>query len=159
MQSAPVEEEPGWAVLRERVLNQERARKPARAPSFDWRGLVGEWSVAAPWLRWSVAAQFGLLLALGALALPREPAVRYHALGLSGAAKTGNIVVMFKPQTSEARLRELLEASGARIVDGPTSTDAFLLSVPAAQRRTALAKLRAASPVSLAEPIDAGGSP
>jgi hypothetical protein len=93
------------------------------------------------------------------VATPRPAPASFHALGLSTAARAGDIVVVFKPQTSEARLRQLLKASGARIVDGPTSTDAFLLFTPSGQRATAIARLRAAAEVSLAEPIDAGGSP
>jgi hypothetical protein len=56
-------------------------------------------------------------------------------------------------------MREALKATGARLVDGPTPADAYVLRVPAAQRDTALANLRARGEIVLAQPIDSGGAP
>jgi anti-sigma factor RsiW len=156
----PVDVENGWAALRERVARRERRPRFVLGVAAALQGAGGDWSLAAPWLKWSLAGQFALLLgALGVLALPRTAPASYHALGLSTASRTGDIVVVFRPDITEARLRGLLEASGARVVDGPTSTDAYLLFTPLSQRPSALAQLRGAREVTLAEPVDAQGSP
>ena len=49
--------------------------------------------------------------------------------------------------------------TGARLVDGPTATDAYLLNVPAERQAAALAGLRASPTVVLAESLDAGARP
>jgi hypothetical protein len=64
--------------------------------------------------------------------------------------------VVFRPNTPERALREILRASDARLVGGPTEADAYLLQVPAAARVKALARLRREARVVLAEPVDAG---
>ena len=61
---------------------------------------------------------------------------------------------MFRADTTESQLRTLLQSNGASLVGGPTSTDAYLLSVPASSRPQVLAKLRSDRHVTLAEPID-----
>jgi hypothetical protein len=111
------------------------------------------------WLRWAVAAQWVLIAGLAVLlARPQEEPAAYRVLG-SGASTTGNLVVVFQPNTSERDLRRILQAQGARVVDGPTVTDAYLLNVPTATRDQALQALRAESAVKLAEPLDAGSAP
>ena len=152
--------EHGWTLI-SRQLEQE---SPRRASSTPWAALfdaarrkaVRPPRQEAAWLRWAVAAQFCLLLALS-LALWRtaQPA-RYHTLGAEPANAAGNIVVIFRPQTPEKDFRAILNASHARLVDGPTVTDAYLLHVPAADRAAALAKLRRQAQVVVAEPVDSG---
>jgi len=110
------------------------------------------------WLRWAAAAQFVAIVGLGALLLRPAEEPAYRVLG-SGTAASGNVVVMFQPNTSERELRRILQAQNARVVDGPTVTDAYLLSVPAASRDQALQALRAEAAVKLAEPMDGGGTP
>ncbi|WP_371868008.1 zf-HC2 domain-containing protein [Duganella levis] len=110
------------------------------------------------WLRWAVAAQWVAIIGLGALVLrPDADSAAYRTLG-AGAAAKGNMVVVFQPDTSERELRRILQAQNARVVDGPTVTDAYLLSVPAAGRDQALQALRAESAVKLVAPLD-GGTP
>jgi hypothetical protein len=120
------------------------------------------WRVAAAnqpsWLRWAVAAQCVLIVGLAALLMRPQPAAEYHVLG-AGAASGANLVVVFQPNTSERELRGLLQAQNARVIDGPTVTDAYLLSVPTERRAQALQALRGASAVKLAEPLDGGGTP
>ncbi|MEO6378892.1 MAG: hypothetical protein ABIO37_12770, partial [Caulobacteraceae bacterium] len=71
------------------------------------------------------------------------------------ADTAGNLVVIFRPDVSERTIRTMLRANAARMVDGPTATDAYVLHVPAASRAVVLQKLRKAADVVLAEPIDA----
>lgn len=113
------------------------------------------------WLRWAVAAQWVLIVGLVALlARPDQPPAAYRVLGNSvGAGAVGNLVVMFQPTTTERELRRILQAQGARVVDGPTVTDAYLISVPDENRERALQALRADPAVKLAEALDDGGPP
>jgi cysteine synthase len=60
---------------------------------------------------------------------------------------------VFKPDTTEREMRRILQASGARVVDGPTVTDAYVLALPAAQAPAALARLRAEPAVTLAQAL------
>ena len=80
-----------------------------------------------------------------------------------GAAKSvaaaANVVVMFKPEASEREIRNALRASGARMVDGPTASNAWLLSVPGQGHLQAIARLRAQPAVAIAESLDARQAP
>ena len=62
---------------------------------------------------------------------------------------------MFDPAITEAELRRVVTGAGARIVDGPTATHAFVLEVPAAQSGEAVQRLRAERMVRFAEPLGA----
>ena len=131
---------------------------PPLSPQRWWRsGAANQPSL----LRWAVAAQLVLIVGLVALlARPDEPPAAYHVLGNgTGGTATGNLVVMFQPNTTERELRRFLQAQGARMVDGPTVTDAYLLSVPDENRDRALQALRANPAVKLAEALDEGGAP
>jgi len=111
------------------------------------------------WLRWTVAAQWVLIIGLGALLLrPDTDPAPYRVLG-SAVSSGANLVVIFQPNTSERELRHILQAQGARVVDGPTVTDAYLLHVPPATRERALAALHAEPAVQLAEALDGGTPP
>jgi anti-sigma factor RsiW len=78
----------------------------------------------------------------------------YHALGSPQQAPAGNILVMFAPDTREPALRQAIEASGARLVDGPTAAGAYLLAIAPNERAAALVRLRAEAGVTMAQPVD-----
>lgn len=120
-----------------------------------WRSAAANQS---SWLRWAVAAQWVAIIGLGALLLRPDETPAYHVLG-AGPAAGGNMVVMFQPNTSERELRHILQAQNARIVDGPTVTDAWLLNVPAERHAQVLQALRATPAVKLAEPLDGDTAP
>lgn len=108
-------------------------------------------------LRWVVAAQFVAVLALGAQTLTQRSDGRpgaYHVLGDAGATRSGNVLAMFRPEASEAAFRRALQASGARLVDGPTASGAYVLAVPGGAGGAALARLRRDADVTMAEPIE-----
>lgn len=105
------------------------------------------------WWPWALAAQLLVIVGLGGALLARqEPA--YRLLGAPGVG-AANLVVVFRPDTSEARLRALLQAQGAHVVDGPTVTRAWVLQVPSARLQGAVATLRADGAVELAEALAA----
>jgi len=112
---------------------------------------------APPWMRWALAAQFAVILGLGTLlAPPYGQIATYRALGLPKNT-VGNLVVVFKPETTEQELRRILHTSGARVVDGPTVTDAYLLKVADPQLAQALKALHLEPNVVLAESLNDGG--
>jgi len=160
----PHDVERGWARMRRQVaLDAPRRARGWAAPGWLSGGLaeIGrQWRGGAPSLRWVVAAQFGLLvLATTLLLLPSVQPARYRALGARPAVASGNVVVIFRPDVREKDLRETLLANDARLVDGPTAADAYLLHVPPAQRGAVLARLRQSARIELAEPVDAGSPP
>lgn len=114
------------------------------------------------WLRAAVAMQCCVIAVLGVL-LARQPSVAdaeggdFHLLGATPGAQA-TLVVSFKPDTSERELRRIVRASGARIVGGPTVTDAWLLGTDQAPAPV-LARLRAEPAVALAESLGGGERP
>ena len=144
----------GWSRLRTRI------EVPAEAPAIVrprfartatelWR-LVSRPPVAA-----FAAAQFAFLILAGGilLSLSRPD---YRALGSTSVAPVANLIVIFRPDATEQDMRGVLRASGASLVGGPTSADAYLLHVDAANRLTAIARLQSDRHVQMAQPIDEG---
>ena len=66
---------------------------------------------------------------------------------------------MFRPDARDVDLRSALTKAGARVVDGPTATGAYVVRIAPAGRAQALDRLRATPQVALAEPIDPGSQP
>jgi hypothetical protein len=130
-------------------------------------GLLQRWRnrLAAndrSWLRAAVAAQFCAIAVLAAmLARPAaQPDAQgsYRVLGAAGANGMARLVVTFRPDTPEAELRRIVRGSGARIVGGPTVTDAWLVGADG-RLDPVLARLRAEPAVTLAEPLSTDGRP
>ncbi|MEO8813228.1 MAG: zf-HC2 domain-containing protein [Caulobacteraceae bacterium] len=138
----PVVADLGWARM--------RGKLDARPVGFA-RRRGARWTIPAL----SIAASLLLMALAGTLWRPAAPA-RYHALGAARATGVGNVVVIFRPRAREADLRAALRAGDARVVDGPTAADAWVLRVPAGERAAALGRLRGQAAVALAEPIDSG---
>jgi hypothetical protein len=135
-------------LARMRALIGSGASRPAALP--------------ARWWRWALAAQFAVIVALGSvLVMERADSGihRYRALGASDADAAANVVVMFKPEATEQEIRLALRESGARLVDGPTASNAWLLRVQGEGHVKAIARLRAQPAVSLAESLDARAAP
>jgi hypothetical protein len=138
-----------WATLRKRLDGQRE--QPRR--SFG----------ARPWwrqgLQLAVGIQAAVILVLAVVlvgvSLPRDEP--YRALGASASAVDANALIVFRAGASEKEMREALRGAGARIVGGPTTSDAYLLhlSDPGPQ---ALAGLRAHPAVARAESLQ-GASP
>jgi len=129
--------------------------RPIRVQRWPARISAG-WRTAQPWVRGLLAAQLAAIAVLGTLlTLDDRNEATYHALGAANpSAQSRNAVaVMFDPAISEADLRRIVHAAGARIVDGPTSTGAFVLEVPASQLEHAMQALRAERTVRFAEPL------
>ncbi|CAN7298807.1 zf-HC2 domain-containing protein [Pseudoduganella sp. LjRoot289] len=122
-----------------------------------WRGL---WS-GHGWMPWALAGQ-GVLIAGLVFQLLPDGASDYRALSNGGAGappQAGNVVVAFRPEVQMGQVQAVLQAHGARVVDGPTVTGAYVLDVPDASQPRVLAALKADPLVQLAEPLGARRAP
>jgi len=132
----------GWAALKASI----EAGQAGLAPPATRR--------RAP-MRWNLAGAAGLAIAasVATFVLMRPPSL-YRTLAAPPGAASGNLIVIFAPETPEAALRAVLQRNGARIVDGPTSVGAYVLHVADDQRAAVLARLKSNHNISVAEPID-----
>jgi hypothetical protein len=152
-----VETAQGWAALLAR-LQAERRPSPGLGEriAMVFAGLGAGWRSRPAWAVPALAAQIGLVGVFAALLLaPRQAPEPYVALAASRPVPPANVIVIFRPETTEARLRAILRQADARLVGGPTAADAYLLQVPAETRRASLDRLRATGQIALAEPVDA----
>lgn len=163
----------------ERRLGGEVARLPIDA-GLDWEAFSSRFDLTQPnrstgrlvplirraiarpgRIGWLLSAQAAFVAAIAVLIVPvmRPATAPYHALGAAPPPANGNAIVIFRPDASEQDLRRTLNANGARLVDGPTAADAYVLRLPADRRDATLARLRADHDIVLAEPINAGATP
>lgn len=151
--SAP-DVERALARLRPRLGAQPHPPKPGAPAAFLQKLFAGN----APWMRWALATQFAVIAVLAILVVPPYGDIAaYRVLGAGTPANTaGNVVVIFRPETTVQDMRRILQASGARVVDGPTMTDAYVLAVAEKRMAHAIGALRAEPAVALAEPLDSG---
>ena len=135
---------------------------PRLGPRAARTGMLARWRHAAAandsWLRWAAGAQLAVIGVLSLMLARPWTDAGYRALGAAAQAG-GNVVVTFRPETPEREIRRILQANGARVVDGPTVTDAYVLALPAAQAPAAVTRLRAEAAVTLAQPLSDGGRP
>jgi hypothetical protein len=184
-QVAHVDVEEGWAKMRERLgaaagdaeprhASDTAGRRGTGAPSGlrGWRARVRR-PAGAPWHiaghattlggmgAWAVPGllSVALLAAIGWTLRPAQQAgVEYHALAAT-PAEAGTAVVRFRTDATEAQIRAGLNASGARLVDGPTVTDAYVVRLPRERYEAALAALRAQPAVALVEALQTASPP
>lgn len=154
----PASVDEGWAVMRQRLELDAPAMSRRSSPvPASRRPLAPSWR---DWLTgWRLGAPLALASLLGVVVMTGLMPARFTALGSPPAAATGNVVVIFRPETTEALFRQTLRMSEARLVDGPTAANAYVLEVPMAQRTAMLDRLRHQSQVVLAEPVDAAARP
>jgi anti-sigma factor RsiW len=106
-----------WSALRRRLeLAPHAAGRKATLPWWRQR------------LRLALAVQSTLIVllvvALVRLAMPVES---FRTMGSAEAATQANAIAVFRDDATEAQMSAALRAAGARIVGGPTVTDAYLL--------------------------------
>ena len=148
----PLDMEQGWDRLAARLAAPPR-RRAVLSSIASFR------AVRLAWWGWALVGQACLVVIAVGLFQVSAVQPRFRTLAAAPTTATGNVLVIFHPDTREAQLRAALNEAGARLVDGPTVADAYLLHVPAADRPIALAKLRARAEVAMAEPVDAGAAP
>jgi len=141
----------GWARMRQRIEAPQPKRRSGigQTASEIWQ-LLTRPAVAA-----LATAQVALLAIAAAIAPSMTSAPAYVALGDKAQPSPGaNMIILFRPETTEADMRLALKSSGASLVGGPTDADAYLLHVSPEQRPSALARLHDDDDVLMAEPID-----
>jgi anti-sigma factor RsiW len=121
-----------------------------------WRRTVTGWQAIPSWTRWLIAAQFSAIILLGTVfATSERDEPSFRTLGAAGpsAQIPDAVAVMFDPAITAPQIRQIILGAGARIVDGPTPADVFVLELPAGRTEQALQALRAERAVRLAEPL------
>ncbi len=109
-------------------------------------------------IRWALALQMVVIVGLSVLlAFSNQTLPAYRMLGAQ-KIEGANVVVVFRPDITEKDLRLVLRKNGARVVDGPTETDAYLLNVAEAGQAQAITQLRSDPAVVLAESLSVGVS-
>ena len=147
LQSLDPQVESGWSRLRSRIAQDDRGT--SRMPAFS-----GAWRILRqPAVATLAAAQLAFVVIAGGvfLALSRPG---YQTLGSSVQPAAGNVIVIFRADATQKDILDALHASGASLVGGPTSADAYLLRVSPERRAAALASLQSDDDVQMAQPID-----
>ena len=153
---AQVDVEDGWARMRAR-LGGDALPLPATRPAPASRRrawLPPAWQ-RGPARAWAAPALLSaaLVVALGVTLRPAPAVGDYRAL--AAPAETGaTAVVRFHPDATEAQIRRSLKDSGARLVDGPTVSDAYVVRLPREHYAAALDKLRKEPAVALVEALE-----
>jgi hypothetical protein len=126
-----------------------------RESAHAWSGRVHDRLAASNrWTRWLLAAQLAAIAVLGTiLATNISDVASYRTLGaVSPSAHVRDAVaVKFDPAATESDIRRIVRDAGGRIVDGPTSVDAYLLEIPADRIDSALEALHQEHAVRFAE--------
>jgi len=151
----PLDVEHAWSMLSERIDAEGPPRRLAEPVPFLRRKVAMGWALGGP-LAAAAAVAFAVMVVPGA---PSPAGETYRALGSAPTAQPGNALVMFRPDARDVDLRSALTKAGARVVDGPTATGAYVVRIAPAGRAQALDRLRATPQVALAEPIDPGSQP
>jgi hypothetical protein len=143
----PFKNESGWSAMRNRIDAAGRQGVHRLAPAHDSfpSRQVGIFRAAHPAL---------LVAAVPTSMRATAPVAPYHAWSSAQAAAIGDAVIIFRPDTRESDIRGLLRDSDARLVDGPTAANAYVVRIPVTERARALARLRRDAAVALAEPLD-----
>lgn len=146
------ESAPGGSAALSNLRRQLEARRPRRPDRALTRG--------GSWTRWGLAACLVVLAAFSVSVMRDSIVAPYRTLASpSSVAVKGSLIVVFDPATTEAELRRILRETGARLVDGPTQQNAYVLDVPSAQLDAATRALRSERSVILVERLSQEGSP
>jgi anti-sigma factor RsiW len=145
-----VDVEDGWARMRVRLGGDAPPPRRRAWMRSAWRAGAGASARA-----WAAPAllSVALAVAIGVTLRPAPAGGEYHALAAPAEAGA-TAVVRFRPDATEAQIRQGLKDSGARLVDGPTVSDAYVVRLPREHYAAALDKLRKAPGVALVEALE-----
>ena len=135
--------------------------QPALAGRIDARPMPRR-PLRPRWQRWAIAAQAAVIALLAVLLWRQPEPATYRTLGAAPVENAGNaagnLVIVFDPRTDESRMRRLLLASQAHIVDGPNDAGAYVVAVPPARLAMVRDALRAAPGVTLVAALGPGSA-
>jgi len=152
---AQVDVDDGWARMRARLGGDVLARPPLPSRRRGWAAPAWRAVARLPGRAWSVpgALSVALALALVVTLRPAAPVGDFRTLATPAEA-SATAAVRFRPDATEAQIRQGLKDSGARLVDGPTATDAYVVRLPRDHYAAALDKLRRQPGVVLVVALD-----
>ena len=104
-----------------------------QASSTGLLARVAEWLRPAP-VRWALAAQMAVILALGGALLFRAPAPADYVT-LSGSTATSDgvrLTVMLEPEATESAIRGALQEIDGTFVSGPSASGVYIVQIPVA---------------------------
>jgi hypothetical protein len=156
--NAQVDLERDWSRLAARIQAAERRSAAPQHRIANMGTAARRRPPRAFWAGAAIAAQLTLIVLLGFQLLFRGTAGEYRALG-APPREEARIMVAFQPDAAEAAMRDALRTAGARIVDGPTASGAYVVQAPWPDRARALATLRSRPEILVAESLDPAGAP
>jgi anti-sigma factor RsiW len=149
----PLDVDEGWQAMALRVGAAPAGNDNGRVPLLR-RQVPAGWAVGG-----AIAASLVLTVAATSLQRPAESGQTFHTLGSPAADATGQVVVLFRPDTTEQQMSTILAARRARLVDGPTAAGAYVLRLEGGDVTEAIDALRRSNHVVLAEPIASDDRP
>jgi anti-sigma factor RsiW len=152
---AQVDVEDGWARMRARLGGGALPVPPLPARRRAWAAAAWRAVARLAGHAWAVpgALSVALVLALAVTLRPAAPVGDFRTLAAPAEA-SATAAVRFKPEATEAQIRQGLRDSGAHLVDGPTATDAYVVRLPREHYAAALDKLRKQPGVVLVVALD-----
>jgi anti-sigma factor RsiW len=137
---------------------QGRGAAPQRPKRFEW--LRG-WFIGSPRpMRWALATQTALIVALGIAFIVPTPQPHFETLSRgerSAAQRAVALRVAFHDNVTEREWRDLLLAIHGQIATGPSALGVYTIALEPNDAASALVQLRQHPKVRLAEPLDAQG--
>jgi anti-sigma factor RsiW len=152
--SLPLNADDGWQAMKLRMAAEPSQPRSNGAVRLLRRRVPVAWAMVG-----SLAASVALAVVITGVRPTPAPQPTYHTLGSSAADAQGQVVVLFRPDTTEQQMRVVLAAQGARLVDGPTAAGAYVLHIDSGKPDDAIKALRQSSQVVLAEPLTEDGRP
>jgi hypothetical protein len=149
----PLDVDNGWAAMQRRMA--EAAEEATIGQASPRR-----WPVSPGWLlSGALAASVALAVILTNMQSDTPAQNTYRTLGSGASSAEGQIVVLFKPDTTEQQMRIILAAQNARLIDGPTASGAYVLHIDRGDPLAAITRLRQSNQVILAEALASDGRP
>jgi len=150
----PLNADDGWKAMQLRMAEEAPPVRATGTVRLLRRRVPVGWAMAG-----SLAASVALALVVVGLRPSAAPQQTYHTLGSAAADTQGQVVVLFRPDTTAQQMQVILTAQNARLVDGPTSAGAYVLHLDSGTPAGAIRALRQSSQVVLAEPLANDGRP
>jgi len=138
-----------FARLAARLDAEGVPRKRRSASAFGWRIVAAlQFCVIAAliWTVWALRPD---------ATEPDGRIAAYRGLGASVSAASGDALVFFGAETTNIEIRRTLQQAGARIIDGPTRSGAYVLRFERDAIDTAIESLRRDGHVVRVEPLAA----
>ena len=115
----PLNADDGWKAMQLRMAEEAPPVRATGTVRLLRRRVPVGWAMAG-----SLAASVALALVVVGLRPSAAPQQTYHTLGSAAADTQGQVVVLFRPDTTAQQMQVILTAQNARLVDGPTSAGA-----------------------------------